>query len=147
MRADDVLNIFRRFIDGERAEAKRGLELMRHNELAANRMKVATDIERLLSRMNCLGGGALVPLPHNAQSHLEQIAANVSLDNDLCLTYAQRQSVRRFVDEWKARGVLAEHGVPVRTTVLLHGPSGNGKTSLAQAIANSAELPLFRLRH
>jgi SpoVK/Ycf46/Vps4 family AAA+-type ATPase len=50
------------------------------------------------------------------------------------------QALQRFFREWRAREVLVKHGVPVRNSILLHGPSGNGKTAIAESLATEMQL-------
>lgn len=50
-------------------------------------------------------------------------------------------SIRQFIREYHFRSVLQKHGVPVRNSILLYGPSGNGKTAIAECIAAELKLP------
>lgn len=64
----------------------------------------------------------------------------ITLD-EVITAESTREEVRSFVDEWHARELFTSHNLPIRRTILLSGPSGNGKTTLAGAIAVAIGLP------
>lgn len=59
----------------------------------------------------------------------------------LVLPLERIQAIEQFVAEWRQRDRLIKHGIPPRSTLLLHGPSGNGKTAICEAIAWEMRLP------
>lgn len=66
---------------------------------------------------------------------------------DLVLVPEVREEVVEFIHEFGQADLLRSHSLEPRHKLLLIGPPGNGKTSLAEAIAYEAGLPFLTVRY
>ncbi len=65
----------------------------------------------------------------------------------LFLEPSTRKACLKLVEEQGCADVLRAHGIEPRHRILLFGPPGNGKTSLAESLSSELTLPLFTVRY
>ncbi|WP_462222143.1 AAA family ATPase, partial [Ferruginibacter sp.] len=77
---------------------------------------------------------------------LHETVPLVQLD-DLILNNSVKKNTRDFIEEQLRADLLRSYNMEPRNRIMLIGPPGNGKTSLAEAIASSLMLPLLTVRY
>lgn len=67
--------------------------------------------------------------------------------NSVILPIILSKTILKLIEEQKRRDFLRSYGLEPRHRILLSGPPGNGKTTLAEAIAYELLMPLFVVRY
>lgn len=67
--------------------------------------------------------------------------------DSLLLEKHTRTAIHELIEEQQRADVLRAHGFEPRHRMLLVGPPGNGKTSLAESLSYELSLPLFTVRY
>ena len=153
-RADLVCELIKYGLMNDSVNFKKAVEAVLAEEKSKRHTLLATKIEKLLTyaplnmekQQQWNSTGHVVRSGMSDSNLFWEKIPEKKLD-DLILPYSVKSICQGMVEEQLKAEVLQSHGLEPRNKMLLIGPPGNGKTSLAEAVAESLTVPLFTVRY
>ena len=146
-RADLILRLVKASRTGDDAQVRRSVEALAADERAKNHTIFA---DRLLALLNMDDGRQRQPAPIPLRSSAGPLVAEQTparrLD-DMILSDDAEESIRELVSEQHRADLLRSYNLEPRNRVLLAGPPGNGKTTLAEAVADALSVAFVVVRY
>lgn len=147
-RADLLVNLVRAGSQGDQNLFRSTVEAMAAEERAKHHNQLADRLEANLRAVNARPKAAEVVRSYDGGHGglLYEIEPRRTLISML-LPMDVLKASSELIEEQQRRDLLRSYGLEPRHRVLLSGPPGNGKTTLAEAIAQELMVPLFVVRY
>ena len=147
-RADLILNLVKSGAQGNHTQFQKTVEALAADERRKNHNVFA---DRLLAQIqqNANGRFDAVSSPTTRSSAGPLVVEVVPRRRlkDLILPEEVTEATLELVEEQYRADLLRSHNVEPRHRILMAGPPGNGKTSLAEAIADALHVPFLVVRY
>ncbi|WHI44625.1 AAA family ATPase [Microbulbifer sp. VAAF005] len=144
-RADLVLSLVETGIKGDLPRFKKTAEALAAEAASRQHHHLAEKLRNLLVTSVEVNQQKFTFAPE-LQNAFYELPAQKILD-DLTLPNSVVSTFKEIIEEQARKDLLRSYNLEPRHKILLSGPPGNGKTTLAEAFANHLSIPLYVVKY
>ena len=108
--------------------------------------KIRTTLNKKKGTLTALDSFSTKPVDTESRMDIVEVTTPQIIPEHVVLDQYSSALIRNFIDSYTHRDLLFQSGLEVSNTLLLYGPPGCGKTTVAQCIASITGLPLVTAR-
>ena len=151
MAARELKQLFRAFSEGDELSFRRAANSIIQDEESKQHHALARDLRKILGAQSTTAGALALAMPEPPSDRdggwpLADVRQPTKSFEDLVVPHVLADALRHLCKEIGRWDDLDNAGIPRRQRVLLYGPPGCGKTSVAEAIAAELMAPLAIVR-
>ncbi|GGI27944.1 AAA family ATPase [Bradyrhizobium guangdongense] len=145
-RSDLLVSLVRAGAAGDRSSVTSTVEAIVAEERARSHHILADRLQRALQSVPVATSNQMARPQSSGRDFIVERTPRLSL-GDLILSLPAERLTQQLIEEQNRADLLRAQGWQPRHRILLAGPPGNGKSSLAEAIAEAVALPLLTVRY